>query len=68
MSVPFFTKKKDAEDFWKQVAKTYSMPAKDSKVVKVYIPASRGFLQAPKSGNYYTCAKYARILKFKKAR
>ncbi|MBI4155433.1 hypothetical protein HY498_05110 [Candidatus Woesearchaeota archaeon] len=41
MSYPLFKKRKDAIDFWREPLK------------KVWIPKSRGFLQARTSGYYY---------------
>jgi len=53
MSIPFFKTKKQAQDFW----------GKDRKMVKVFVPKERGFLQAPKTGYYWQWYTYARKLK-----
>lgn len=55
MSLPFFTRKTDAQSFW----------GKSEKLVKVYVPASRGFLRAPKSGYYWVTADMEKGLKLK---
>ena len=55
MSIPFFKTKKQAEDFW----------GPGRKVVKIFVPKERGFLQAPRTGNYWQWVKYARKLKLK---
>jgi len=56
MSVPFFKTKKDAQDLW----------GKEEKLVKVYVPSSRGFIQARTSGNYWVPLSYARRLNLKR--
>lgn len=56
MSTPFFKRKKDAEGLWGKKREGVK------KLVKVYVPASRGFLQAPKSGYYWLPLDYARKL------
>jgi len=48
MSLPFFTRKADAQKFW---------GGSKNKLVKVYVSANRGFLQAPKSGYYWVTAE-----------
>jgi len=58
MSIPFSKTKTAAQDFW----------GKKAKIVKVYVPKSRGFLRAPTSGNYYIEAEYAAQLKLKRAK
>jgi len=58
MSTPFFKTKKDAYRLW----------GNTGDLVKVYVPASRGFLQAPVSGNYWIPSDYARGLKLRRAK
>lgn len=61
MSIPFFTTKREAKDFWDPIHGV-------GEVVKVYVPKERGFLQARKGGNYYICSKYATQLKLKRVK
>lgn len=57
MSLPFFKTKKDAQRLW----------GKKEKLVRVYVPESRGFLQAPKSGYYWVTQGMKTGLKLKKS-
>jgi len=43
MSLPFVKTKRDAQHLW----------GSKVKLVRVYVPASRGFIQASKSGYYW---------------
>lgn len=43
MSLPFFRTKAQAQRFW----------GRKEPLKRVYVPASRGFLQAPTSGYYW---------------
>ena len=52
MSIPFFKTKKEAQQFW----------GKGTAIVKVNVPKSRGFLQAPEGGEFWISAEYARKL------
>lgn len=52
MSIPFFKTKKEAQELW----------GPKRKVVKVFVPKERGFLQAPRTGKYWIWIKYAKKL------
>lgn len=57
MSVPFFTRKDYARSYYGKLI------LEKDPLVKAYVPASRGFLQASKSGFYYMTKSQAKKLK-----
>ena len=58
MSLRFFKRKSDASDFW-------GGRGKAPLLVKVWVPAVRGFLQAGADGFYWVTKEMAKKLKFK---